>query len=140
MDDKYWEHLPRTPRHQTADTAELRVEIERTRGTSVTLVAAELLDISRGGIRLRAALPLRVGEAVTVQLHAEQSEIDLAMPCTVRWRRLEDNGLWSVGCALARQVDWESLGKLFLNGILAMEVPSSQFPEQPANEREQPVS
>ena len=124
MDNEYWEHVPRKPRHQAVDTAGLQVEVERPDAAARGVVPAELLDLSREGIRLRVGLPLVVRESVTVRLRAEGSAVDVALPCTVRWRRPEEDGTWSVGCESARQLDWETLGELFFSGVLDTEPPA----------------
>lgn len=118
MDNKYWDHAPRSPRHQATGTAELRVEVQRSGRQASSPVEAELLDISRSGIRFRVPLALTVEESITVRLHTEDLAVDLTLPCTVQWRRPEDDGVWSIGCESASQVDWETLGELFLCGAL----------------------
>ena len=130
MDNEYWKHVPRHPRHQAVDAAQLQVEVERAGGKTRPAVQAELLDLSRDGIRLRVALPLMVRESITVRLRAEGSAVNVALPCTVRWRRPENDGTWSIGCESARQVDWETLGELFFSGVLATEPPSSQASDE----------
>ncbi len=95
------------------------MEVERSGQQASSPVEAELLDLSRSGIRFRVPLPLTVEESITVRLHTEDSAVDLALPCTVQWRRPEGDGIWSVGCESASQVDWETLGELFFSGALS---------------------
>ncbi len=112
------QRIPRKPRHPAATGAGIRVEVERPAEAVPRTVEAELADFSRDGFRLLTAVPLEPGESITVRLHDANSGFNLTLPSTVRWQRIADDRSWSHGCMFARQVDWETLGELFLNGIL----------------------
>ena len=121
MPSDYWAYVPRKPRHPAAEPQNIRVEIERSSDEVPRVVEAELLDVSRNGFQIRASVPLAVEEQITLRLHVEQSNFHLGVPAVVRWRRSEDDQKWLFGCRAAREMDWESLGELFLHGILATE-------------------
>jgi hypothetical protein len=118
------DYSARNPRHLSTGTAALEVKVKRASGDH-SIVGAELVDLSRSGFRLRAAMPLAVNESVTVRfLHAE-SGLDLTLPSTVRWQRPDAGEKWLVGFETERQVEWETLGELFLNDILHVDQPGS---------------
>ena len=85
---------------------------------------AELLDLSRSGVRLRVAADLKVQEPITLRLHDEPSGLRLTRSATVRWKRPEQGDLWLVGCLFDEHVEWEMLGELFLNEVLSTGRPS----------------
>ncbi len=123
MPDDCSNYSARSPRHQSTGTAALEVEVERSSRES-PIVGGELVDLSRSGFRLRTTGPLAVNESVTVRFRHAESELDLALPSTVRWQRPEAGEKWLVGFESERQVDWETLGELFLNDILNVDEPS----------------
>ena len=123
MPDDCSNYSARSPRHQATGTAALEVEVERSSGDN-PIVGGELVDLSRNGFRLRTTIPLAVNESVTVRFCHAESELDLALPSTVRWQRPEVGEKWLVGFETERQVDWETLGELFLNDILHVDEPS----------------
>jgi hypothetical protein len=121
MIDEQGGYIARRPRHQTAGSPDVRVLVERGEGEDPTRASAELLDLSRTGIRLRTAASLAVDESLTVEIRDESSGLQLTRPATVRWTSPEPDGKWSVGCLFAEQVDWPTLGELFLNDVLSTE-------------------
>ncbi len=124
MDDIFSQFIARKPRHQAADGTSTHVEILRADDKTPALIEVELLDLSRDGFQLRATRPLDDQEAVTLQLQSDQSESDVALPGVVRWCRPQQDGSWLVGCASPEPIDWETLGGLFLDGILSTDEPS----------------
>jgi hypothetical protein len=79
------------------------------------------MDLSREGFRLRVAQPLEIGEALWLDLFEETSGFSLTLPATVRWRLEEPDGRWLLGCRSKRQLEWETLGELFLSKVLLAE-------------------
>ena len=120
MADKFSEFIARDPRHQTADKAELNIEVRRSVGEPRSL-GAELVDFSRDGFRLRVPTPLIVNEPVDVLIEDRHSPFKLAVSATAQWHRPENGDTWLAGFKFDRQADWETLGELFLNDILAMD-------------------
>ncbi len=98
------------------------------------MIEGELIDLSRHGVRLRTKIRLSQQESITVRLRDDKAAVDLAIPGTVRWQRPEQDGTWSLGCALARQVDWETLGELFLGNVLVMDDPAAETLEARSDE------
>ena len=119
MPADYWKHVARAPRHLAGDAEPPQVQIAQASGK---VIEAELRDLSRQGCQVRVPVPMTVGEPVIVRIEQAESGFQLTIEGTVRWQR-PDEGAWLVGCRAARDVDWESLGELFLNGILSTELP-----------------
>jgi hypothetical protein len=119
MSDDYAEFIARRPRHRA--NAEIAVEVARADGAEPPNVQAAMLDVSREGFCLRTPLELEIGETITVRLWDADSGFDLTLPGTVRWQRPDDDGIWTVGCQSPEPLDWETLGELFLNELLAAE-------------------
>jgi hypothetical protein len=109
--------IVRRPRHEVLDQADCRITVEWI--ASSRCLAAELADVSRQGLKL--ILDTRMPEDARMRLCLEQptNRFSVTLPLTVRWSRLEDDGRWGVGCVFDRELSWELMGELFLNGILS---------------------
>ena len=118
MSSPYSPFVLRLPRHPAAGEAGFPVAIRRCTPEPPGAIAARLIDLSRGGFRLRAAQPLEVGEAFLLDIFEEQSALTVTVPGPVRWRLEEADGRWLFGCQSKRQLDWETLGELFLHRVL----------------------
>lgn len=118
MPFSYSGYGPRQPRHEATQSSARQLQVQRSAGMQPRAIEAELINLSRGGYQLRTHIPLEKGESITVELHDEQSGLGLTLPATVRWVREKRDATWLHGCRLSTQVDWETLGELFLNGIL----------------------
>lgn len=119
MANKLQQFVARNPRHQPTDKAELNIEVRRSVGEPRSF-GAELIDFSRDGFRLRAPIPLIVNEPVEVLIEDRNSTFSLTVSATAQWQRPENGDTWLTGLKFDRQADWETLGELFLNDILAM--------------------
>jgi hypothetical protein len=96
------------------------VYVERGAGNGTRELDAELLDLSRHGLRIGTPLPLYQEEAIKVHIEHDPSGVRLALPAVVRWQRGADD-VWSAGCQFDEPLAFETLGELFLNDILAVE-------------------
>ena len=123
MTKDYWKYVSRKPRHKAAASTRLSVDLQRTATKEPGLLQAELVDFSRSGFLLRTAVPLQVHESIVGRLQNDEPEIDLTLPAEVCWREREEDGSWLSGCQSTRQIDWETLGELFLSGILLDDAP-----------------
>ena len=116
-----WDYVGRSPRHQ----AETEVEIERAAGTSPVRLSADLVDFSRQGARLRAESLLVENEPIVILLRNASIGLDLAFPGAVRWCGQQDGSRRLYGCQFKEEVPLETLGELFLAGILSVQPTAS---------------
>jgi len=79
---------------------------------------AQLIDCSREAIQLLLAVPLERGERIRVRLRDESSGMQLDVAGAVSAQRDELPSGWSATCRFDQELDWETLGELFLCGIL----------------------
>ena len=110
---------PRKPRHRAAGTNRLHLQVERSDDEVARMVDAELVNLSRNGYQLRTSVPLAVHESIILRFHDESSEPTLSLQGVVRWRRAENDSSWLHGCLSTRPIEWETLGELFLQDVLA---------------------
>ena len=89
---------------------------------------ARLLDCSRTDAQLIVAHRVSLGERILVRLRDDESGLQLDVAGTVAWQEQENEFSWRIGCRFTQELDWESLGELFLCGILEMTPRSSQRP------------
>ena len=118
MPSDFSQYVPRRPRHAVAAAAGLPVTVTPTGPRPPASFQADLLDLSREGFRLRSAVPLAVGESFTLELREEKFGLALTLSGTVRWQQPQPEEIWLLGCQSQQQLDWETLGELFLNEIL----------------------
>lgn len=114
------DYVGRFPRHQ----ALTQIEIERA-GRTPSRVTAELLDFSRQGARLRAEAVLAPSEPIVILLRNASIGLDLAFPGAVRWCGQDEGGRRLYGCQFKEEVPLETLGELFLAGILSVQPTAS---------------
>jgi hypothetical protein len=99
------------------------VEIEQTVNGRTHRIPAVLQDLSRDGYQVKTLIPLDAQEPLTLELCIEGSQIDLRVPGTVRWQRPGPEGTWLAGCQADCALEWETLGELFLAGVLSPDAP-----------------
>lgn len=93
--------VPRAPRFKVADTSDLTVTIKRTEESDQEPLAAELLDVSQHGAKLRVPVNLRFEEALQLYIEVADAEIEYHGIASVRHIRSTDDEHWMVGCAIA---------------------------------------
>jgi hypothetical protein len=116
-----WSQILRRPRYEVAPGLGLRAQVQRGAEESSGPLEAELLNLSRHGFQLRMTVPLVMGESVALRLSVEKGNLDATLPGTVQWQSPDGGETWLVGCQTTRAIAWETLGELFLNGILIMD-------------------
>ena len=121
MSFDYLQHTARRPRYSSASKA--RVEVEQTVDGLTGLVQAELQNLSRNGYQVKIPVPLNTQRPLNLRLRIEDSQIDLRLPGIVRWQRPARDGTWLAGCQADCPIDWETLGELFLSGVLSTDAP-----------------
>jgi hypothetical protein len=82
-----------------------------------------LLDLSRNGFQVKVPVPLNTQSPLNLRFRMEGSQMDLMLPGTIRWQRPASDGTWLAGCQTDRPIDWETLGELFLRGVLSTDRP-----------------
>ena len=104
-------YVARKPRHAASG---IEVEV----GDPPASVKAELVNLSRDGFQLRLPLPLNKSDPITMRLCEPASGLCLTLSGVVRWRCAEQSGTWLLGCQSDRRVDLETMGEMFLSGVL----------------------
>lgn len=119
-DDRF---IVRRPRHEALNQADCRITIEWI--ASSRPLDAELADVSRFGLKLILDTEMPADARLRLCLEQAANQFHVVLPVTVRWSRLEDDGRWGVGCLFDRELSWELMGELFLNGILSVDTVTS---------------
>lgn len=117
----YSQYVLRRPRHASADSSGHRVLVTWAEADPSGPCEADLLDLSREGFCLRTDSTRTIGDALTVEVRAEEQGFSLTLQGHLRWQRPRPDETWLLGCQIDCPLDWATLGELFLNNILAME-------------------
>jgi hypothetical protein len=111
----------RQPRHETTNPTRLKVEIRRESALPSEPLQAQLVDLSRQGLQLRIPTALDLHENVSIRIRDEHAGFSISLSGVVRWQKPADDGHYLVGGRFEQELDWETMGELFLNDILAMD-------------------
>ena len=111
--------VARRPRYDAAEEQAAEVTVRRLAVETADRVEAELVNISRDGFQIQTSVPLAAKEVIVLELRHPQSGLEFSLPGTICWQAPQDDSTWLHGCQSARPLDWETLGELFLNKILA---------------------
>ncbi len=114
-----WAYTGRRPRHPVADDDAVSVSIDRSLGPPAAHGETQLVDLSRHGARLLVSVPPAENEPIVFRLTDQHTGLDLALPGAVRWLTKQDDGRWLIGCEFMEELSLETLGELFLCGILS---------------------
>jgi len=81
---------------------------------------AQLLDVSRAGIKLGWTHDLAKGTALKVVVQGADGKYLLEQSCSVRWCKCDGDEThpWHLGVEFPEPLEWEILGELFLHGVL----------------------
>lgn len=118
MSPEYVHHAARRPRYAVV-TPGILVEVQSAADSSTGPVQAELRDLSRNGFQVKLPVPAETRAPLSLRLRIEGSGIDVTLRGIVRWQRPTEDGAWLAGCEADCPIDWETLGDLFLGGILS---------------------
>ncbi len=105
-------YVPRAPRFQIADSKEAVVSITRTEEIEHQTLAAELVDVSQYGVKLRVPVNLRFEEALQLKIGVLDTELEYLGVASVRHIRALDEEHWVVGCAIAPPLSDEAFAHL----------------------------
>lgn len=121
------EFVVRRPRHEVLEGSGCEVTVQWI--ASEAPLIADLGDVSRHGLRLVLDAEIPGESRLRVRLKQPTNAFELVLTMTVRWACLQDDGRWTAGCEFDQQLSWETMGEMFLNGILsAEELPSDHLP------------
>jgi hypothetical protein len=110
------EQPPRMKRHRLRRGKPIRVTVERQSGS--TPEEAELLDISRSGMKVAVPIHLALHEAVQLKLEVPDLDTSLSLPATVCWSRPGEGDIWRVGCQFSPPLPESTLAQLAEGGFL----------------------
>jgi hypothetical protein len=119
--DDFLDFEARSPRHETTGTARLAVEVKCRSASPAEPREAQLIDLSRGGFQLLVPIQLVQHETISARIRDEKSGLQFDLSGHVRWQRQTTDGKWLVGCQADQELDWETMGELFLNEILVLD-------------------
>jgi len=114
-----WAFTGRRPRHPVAGDEAVSVSLERPLAAPAAGGDAQLVDLSRHGARLLVNLPPAENEPIVFRLADKRTGLDLSLPGAVRWLTKQVDDRWLIGCEFHTEVPLETLGELFLCGILS---------------------
>ena len=61
---------------------------------------------------------LERGERISVRLIPLDTSPDNTLDATVQWMRMSNGNTYVVGCQFDNEIEFETLGELFLDGLL----------------------
>ena len=109
----------RRPRHEPGPAGS-RTAYLVDNGKESAWLEAQLLDVSRAGIKLGVEQELAKGTLLTVVVQSADAKCLLRRVCSVRWCKRDGDELlpWHLGVEFPEPLEWEALGELFLHGVL----------------------
>lgn len=110
--------VSREPRYQIAEDQAVEVVIERPVEGGVESVEGELVDISRGGAKLRTYRPVPTDQAVTLDIKADGLGRTLSVAAEVCWTQPAGPDRWWLGCAFRPEIPDAVLTEFVLGGYL----------------------
>jgi len=96
----------------------IRATIGRQIGDDLATVAAEPVDISERGMKLRVNVPFRFEESITLILGTVEGRLRLALTGRVTWLRKQRDDSWLLGCQFVPKVPPDALEQMFSSGVL----------------------
>lgn len=84
------------------------------------MAEVKLVDFSRHGVQLRMTSPLEPETSLIVHIQDASADLDIVLPGRIRWQRGFKDGYWHAGCIFDEAVGYETMGELFLHGVLDM--------------------
>jgi len=110
--------ISREPRYQIAEDQAIAVVIERPVEGGLKTVEGELVDISRGGAKLRTFQPVPIDEAVTLDIKADDLQRTLSVAAEVCWTQPAGRDRWWLGCSFRPEIPDAVLTEFVLGGYL----------------------
>jgi hypothetical protein len=110
--------IGREERYRLADTTGVSVEIGTDSDAKRTKNNVELVDISKGGVRLRSESPLNEKDELTLTIVPEGFPKSLSVCAQVCWTTPAPKGLFYSGCSIEPKIPQALLDHLSAKGIL----------------------
>lgn len=111
------EFSARKPRYNFTGGEGIHAELEIDQPEAPARLSLRMIDLSRHGFCAEVECELALGLNVVLHLSKEDNGGLLELPGTVCWQRARDEGA-VVGCRFEEQLPWETLGELFMEGVL----------------------
>lgn len=105
-------------RYRAGELGRARVLVERPEAPDGQPLAAEMVDLSPGGVRLDLSEPLKFSETVRLRFEHDRAPLHLAMTASVRWIRSAPDDRWTAGCSFSPSLPPECMHELFQKGLL----------------------
>ncbi|MBM4090685.1 MAG: PilZ domain-containing protein, partial [Planctomycetes bacterium] len=105
-------------RHRVASGRNVKVTIESRCDESPSAIEAELIDVSRSGIRLVAPASPAIHATVTLRFQIPGDTTNLVVDATVCWTRPVGKNSWSLGCTISSPLPSDMLSLLAVNGYV----------------------
>ena len=109
----------RQPRHSAVDESAGVLWLEVISEPAGERRDVVLVDFSRKGAKLELSLPVAPNSAVLLHIENESQGLAISLAGHVRWQRVERVGCWALGCMFDEEVPYETIGELFLSGVLS---------------------
>lgn len=115
--EKNRDWVQRNPRYRFAER--YSATICRTSESGPETIPADLLDMSRCGLKLSIPTQLEVHEVIQLHLVNDELGLNLIESAQIRWvREKAETGTWDVGCEIQRGIDENVLEELAERGLL----------------------
>jgi len=105
-------------RYRAGELGRARVLVERPEAPEAGPLAAAMVDLSAGGVRLALEVPLKFSEIVRLRFEHDRAPLNLSMTATVRWIRSSPDDRWTAGCSFSPLLPAECMHELFEQGLL----------------------
>jgi len=117
--DKNKDWVERGARYKVTDDFSMPATVHRTGKSGDETIQADLLDISRGGLKLSVSTILVFEELIQVHVESDELGLSLTESAHVRWIREDEKAnSWTVGCDIQGEIDEEVLEDLVKCGLL----------------------
>lgn len=110
--------LQRKSRYRIRDGQNIAVVLERVSDSDRPLLTAGLIDLSQGGVKMRAASCVPIGEVLQLKVATDQLEFEFQTTVEVCWTRPTEGEDWLVGCAFRPQIPNDIFDRLVAGGLL----------------------
>ncbi len=112
-------YVARAPRYEVQDGQRLQLTVRNLAEDAAEAREVKLVDLSRQGLQVQAAVLVSEGDRLVVELHDPTGATLIQQQATVRWQKPAEPLGWLIGCQFTDELSWEVLGELFLHELIA---------------------